>query len=74
MEFEVGDKVRIKKFDERPWHWDVLGKMDKWMGQVMTIACVHDDNYYMKEDSGEWAWLKKDFKTNGGRAERGELW
>lgn len=64
--YKVGDKVRI--IDD--WskgngsqNWD--GKMDHWLGQVMTIRdIVGTSTYYMVEDKGEnglsgWSWSEK---------------
>jgi hypothetical protein len=28
---EIGQELRIKKFEKRPHHWNVRGKMDEWM-------------------------------------------
>ena len=30
------------------------GRMDKWLGQVMTIRAIHDDCVKMEEDMREW--------------------
>ncbi len=35
--FKVGDKVRIKKFGERPSYWNWEGKMDYLMGKEIRI-------------------------------------
>lgn len=37
VEYKVGDKVRVKKLDERPWYWDSHGQMDYLMGKVVTV-------------------------------------
>ena len=37
MRFKEGDKVRIKKFKERPSAWNKDGKMDHLMGKVVEI-------------------------------------
>ena len=63
---KVGDKVRIKKFSERPSHWDNHGKMDKWMGKVMTVKDKVSNRFFMEEDKCErpisgWAWRESDF-------------
>ena len=56
MKYKVGDKVRIVK--EKPErNWNSEGRMDKWLGEIMTIESVLDFNYYkMKEDEGMWFW------------------
>lgn len=65
-EFKPGDKVRIKK-DSPKNGWNMYGKMDHWMGKVMTIMSI--DGYYftMKEDQCEnngsgWTWVAEDFE------------
>lgn len=57
MNYKVGDKVRIVD------HWNdnccqnMEGKMDKWLGKVMTIAgMTRWESYRMKEDNGLWCW------------------
>ena len=37
MRFKAGDKVRVKKFKERPIDWEIEGKMDHLMGKVVEI-------------------------------------
>ena len=37
MRFKEGDKVRVKKFKERPIGWEIEGKMDHLMGKVVEI-------------------------------------
>lgn len=37
MRFKAGDKVRVKKFKERPFAWNVDGKMNHLMGKVVEI-------------------------------------
>lgn len=37
---KVGDKVRIKKFDTRPFGWSTFGGMDKYMGKIVTVERV----------------------------------
>lgn len=38
MRFKVGDKVRVKKFKERPGCWNKEGKMDHLMGKTVEIT------------------------------------
>ena len=55
MKYKVGDKVRIVK--ERVSHMNSEGKMDKYLGTIMTINFVYNDgNYRMLEDNGRWFW------------------
>lgn len=57
--YKVGDKVRI--VDHRTDNMNPLGKMDKWLGKVMTIRECLLSGYWMEEDYGEnigygWCW------------------
>ena len=40
MKYKVGDKVRIVSNWGKGCHENSDGKMDKWLGKVMTIMCV----------------------------------
>lgn len=57
--YKVGDKVRI--VDHRTDSMNPFGKMDKWLGKVMTIRGLFLRGYVMEEDYGEyggcgWYW------------------
>lgn len=57
--YKVGDKVRI--VDHRTFLMNSFGKMDKWLGKVMTIRSLFLSGYWMEEDCGEnygrgWLW------------------
>lgn len=57
--YKVGDKVRI--VDHRTDNMHHFGKMDKWLGKVMTIRECLLPGYWMGEDYGEnigfgWRW------------------
>ena len=59
MKYKVGDKVRI--VDHRTGPMNNFGKMDKWLGKVMTIRECLLSGYWMEEDYGEnigygWCW------------------
>lgn len=63
MKYKVGDKVRIisKWPEDGSAHQNPFGKMDSWLGKVMTIDEVSGGYYLMREDKGErprggWAW------------------
>lgn len=61
--YKVGDKVRI--VTKRGDHWNPEGKMDHWMGKVMTIRDTVGDWYRMEEDRAEykgdgWSWKEED--------------
>lgn len=55
--FNIGDRVRVIR--KIPGHWNSFGKMDHWLGQVMTIRECTGYNagipeYRMEEDIDEW--------------------
>lgn len=57
--YKVGDKVRI--VDSRTDRMNYFGRMDKWLGKVMTIRECLLSGYWMEEDFGEnigfgWRW------------------
>lgn len=57
--YKVGDKVRIVGYRTGPMN--NFGKMDKWLGKVMTIRECLLSGYWMEEDYGEnigygWCW------------------
>ena len=64
--YKVGDKVRI--VDHRTDHMNKFGKMDKWLGKVMTIRDLSSPRYWMREDYGEnygYGWLWDDDMISG---------
>ena len=66
MAYKVGDKVRI--VDHRTDHMNNFGKMDKWLGKVMTIRDLSSPGYWMREDYGEnygYGWLWDDDMISG---------
>ena len=65
MKYKVGDKVRIVSEWGKGCHENADGKMDKWLGKVMTIISVDCDRecYKMREDKSEhngygWYWFE----------------
>lgn len=62
--FNPGDRVRA--FQKLPGHWNNEGRMDHWLGKIMTISAFsgthdHIPVYHMKEDVDErppfgWSW------------------
>ena len=65
MKYKVGDKVRIVSEWGEGCHQSPDGKMDKWLGKVMTIISVdcNRECYKMKEDESEqygygWYWYE----------------
>lgn len=67
--YKVGDKVRIVDKYGGGCNQNMRGKMDKWLGKVMTIKAIRYDcgyisSYRMEEDQEEnygygWAWNDK---------------
>ncbi len=61
MQYNVGDKVRIVSAWGPDCCQNVEGKMDHWLGQVMTIRECAGSGYRMEEDQDEnddggWYW------------------
>lgn len=59
--FKVGDKVRIKKFKTRPYHWNIEGEMDKYSGRVVAISKIIGREIRICEDGEKWSWNESDF-------------
>ena len=51
MRFKAGDKVRVKKFKERPKHWNSYGDMDHLMGKIVKIEGIASFGRYAVYDS-----------------------
>lgn len=66
MKYKVGDKVRVRRFDERPGCWNAEGKMDKYMGKIVTIKSIFlPGTIQIVEDQNEgsgWLWSESDFE------------
>lgn len=60
-DIKVGDKVRVKRFDERPWYWNNDGEMDYLMGQVVTVKSIEDQAVGIVEDE-RWLFAPIDFE------------
>ena len=63
MKYKVGDKVRIVSKWGKGCCQSPTGRMDKWLGKVMTVRDVGITLYRMVEDiedneSGGWAWTE----------------
>lgn len=65
MKYKVGDKVRIVSEWGEGCYQSPDGKMDKWLGKVMTIIRIdcHNGCYKMREDKREqggsgWYWYE----------------
>ena len=65
MRFKAGDKVRVKKFKERPLGWNREGKMDHLMGKVVEIKGSTTCGEYKVYDSKhhcEWIFGETDLE------------
>lgn len=58
MKYKVGDKVRIVK-EKTGDEWNRAGRMDEWLGKIMTISNVNGYGYSMEEDEGAWYWYEE---------------
>lgn len=63
--FKPGEYVRVKKFEERPDHWNVAGEMDHLMGKVVRIeriSPIHAFWVYDKKHDHKWSFLETDLE------------
>lgn len=53
IELHVGDKVRLT--DKRPFYWNQWGKMDMYLGQVVTIKAKYldEEKFIVERDYGD---------------------
>lgn len=59
-----GDKVRIIKIDNgRPSHWNPLGEMDKYAGQVVTINSITIYGFTIRDNNLRWGFMHKDIDS-----------
>lgn len=56
MRFKAGDKVRVKKFKERPSYWNWDGKMDHLMGKVVKIERTVNSRYVVHDSKNDRDW------------------
>lgn len=61
MDIKVGDKVRVKRYAERPLYWNQNGEMDYLMGQVVTVESIDDRCVAIAEDE-RWVFDMLDFE------------
>lgn len=65
MRFKAGDRVRVKKFKERPYRWNFDGEMDHMMGKVVKIKYASGSGRYVIHDSKnnrDWIFDKDDLE------------
>lgn len=53
MKYKVGDKVRIVSKWGKGCFQNCEGRMDKWLGKIMTVRYVSSEVYQMVEDVKE---------------------
>lgn len=63
MKYKVGDKVRIVSEWGKGCYQNKKGKMDKWLGKVMTVKSAGETWYRMVEDAEDnvgygWYWTE----------------
>lgn len=61
MDIKVGDKVRVKRYTERPWYWNKKGMMDYLMGKVVTVKSVNNGSIEIAEDT-RWGFDASNFE------------
>lgn len=74
MKYNVGDKVRVRQWDDMVKEYGLLGDaksdicipgftngMKKFCGSVVTISNIifNDSGYLIKEDNQNWYWIDK---------------
>lgn len=60
MRFKAGDRVRVKKFKERPSYWNLDGKMDHLMGKVVKIERTVSSRYVVRDFKNDCDWIFRD--------------
>ncbi len=64
MKYKVGDRVRIKKYDDlidlSPDGWNPGGGMDIYKNKILTITKIYSRSYYDYGYPDEWGFI---FKT-----------
>ena len=61
MDIKVGDKVRVKRYEKRPWYWNSFGKMDYLMGKVVTVKSIDCGKIEIAEDT-QWFFDASNFE------------
>jgi hypothetical protein len=65
MKYKVGDKVRVKKdlvIDSCYGREDFVEEMKSFIGKIVTISKVIDEEYMILEDDGDYAWTEEMFE------------
>lgn len=75
MKYEVGDKVKIKKLNNKTNYGVAINDdMIAQSGKTFTIAkCIGDDKYELEGDYGYWTWTSKMFVERSKKQENEEL-
>lgn len=77
MRYKVGDKVRVKKYNDLSYEYglDYFGfidtprynlnhDMEKYCGEVITIKEIFSFGYKINEDNGRWIWTDEMLANN----------
>jgi hypothetical protein len=65
MKYKVGDKVRVRKgltVDSCYGREDFVEEMKSFIGKIVTISKVIDEEYMILEDDGDYAWTDEMFE------------
>jgi len=65
MKYKVGDKVRVRQdlvVDFNYGREDFVGEMKSFIGKIVTISKVIDEEYMIVEDDGDYAWTEEMFE------------
>jgi hypothetical protein len=65
MKYKVGDKVRVRKdlaVDYCYGREDFVEEMKSFIGKIVTISKVIDEEYMILEDNGDYAWTEEMFE------------
>lgn len=65
MKYKVGDKVRVRKdlvIDSSYGREDFVSEMKQFVGKIVTISKVIDEEYMILEDDGDYAWTEEMFE------------
>ena len=73
-ELKVGDKVLLK--NRRGEKWNDCGRMDHYMGKIVTIRSLGDNYFTIEEDDrkgGYWSFYYDDIERKANKAKREDL-
>ena len=71
MKYKVGDKVRVRKdlvIDSSYGREDFVSEMKQFVGKIVTISKMIDEEYMILEDDGDYAWTEEMFEGLANKA------